>query len=72
MKLWATLNEPNVVAFCGYIYGNFPPARVARFEEAGTLLQNLLIAHADVYDAIKELPGVASLLCCISCEALDY
>ena len=46
-----------MVAFCGYVYGSFPPARVCHFHEAGTLLLNLFKAHCAVYDAIKALPG---------------
>jgi len=55
--MWATFNEVNVATFCGYIYGHFPPARLANFTLAGHHFLNMLRAHTQAYDAIKQLPG---------------
>lgn len=55
--LWATFNEINVQSFCSYIYGTFPPAKLARFTTAGRFTLNCLKAHIAGYDAIKALPG---------------
>ncbi|KAK9811112.1 hypothetical protein WJX73_003422 [Symbiochloris irregularis] len=54
---WATFNEPNVMMFCGWIYGAFPPAKLANFSAGGKHLLNQLRAHTAVYHAIKALPG---------------
>lgn len=57
VHLWATFNEPNVMGFCGWIYGTFPPAKLAQFTTAGHHLLNLLRAHTAAYDAMKAQPG---------------
>ena len=49
-------------AFCGWLYGQFPPGLLANFKLAGSHLLNMFRAHAAAYKAIKELPG-ALLLC---------
>ena len=55
--MWSTFNEPNVMGFCGWLYGAFPPAKIANFAAAGQHLLNLLRAHTAAYAAIKALPG---------------
>lgn len=52
-----TINEPNVVAFVGYMIGAFPPGVVDRdlFDRAQV---NLREAHRAAYDAIKAGLGV--------------
>ena len=57
VRMWCTFNEPGVMGFCGWIYGAFPPAKLAAFTEAGHHLYNLFQAHKAVYHAIKALPG---------------
>lgn len=49
-------------AFCGWLYGQFPPGLLANFKLAGSHLLNMFRAHTAAYKAIKELPG-ALLLC---------
>lgn len=58
VKLWATFNEPGVMGFCGWIYGTFPPARIAQLTVAGLHMCNMLRAHTAAYKAIKALPGM--------------
>jgi beta-glucosidase len=56
---WAcTINEPNIVAFMGYLFGSFPPGATdePRFRRAREVL---LDAHAKAVDAIKSGPGDA-------------
>ena len=57
VHLWSTFNEINVMAFCGYLYGHFPPAKLASYKLAGTLFLNCLRAHTAANKAIKSLPG---------------
>ena len=56
-QLWATFNEGNVQAFCGYVYSSFPPGRIGRFTEDGRYLMHIFQAHTAAYDALKAMPG---------------
>lgn len=47
------VNEPSVIAFQGWVMGEFPPHRIADFEGAARVLENLLRAHAEVYALVK-------------------
>ena len=57
VKVWATFNEANVMGFCGWLWGQFPPGKFARFKTAGRHLLTCLRAHGAAYIAIKRLPG---------------
>ena len=70
VRLWVTFNEPNVMAFCGWVWGTFPPARRFDHPGAGRHLGNQLKAHAAAYDAIKALPG-QSIACTKNRLALE-
>ncbi len=51
VELWVTINEPNVFAVSGYLFGEFPPGE----RSLPTTLQveaNMLRAHAAAYRAI--------------------
>ena len=50
-------------AFCGWLYGQFPPGLLANFKLAGAHLLNMFRAHTAAYNAIKELPGAYCLQC---------
>lgn len=58
VDLWATLNEPIVVLFFGYVQPRAdrtnPPAVLLRTAEAKEVLQALIEGHARMYDAVKE------------------
>ena len=56
-RLWSTFNEINVEAFCGYIFGQFPPGKMVNFSLAGQVFANMLTAHTRAYKLIKSLPG---------------
>lgn len=51
-----TINEPNIVAFCGYVLGLFPPG-ASDGERFATVSDKLRAAHRAAYDAIKAGPG---------------
>ena len=48
VHIWCSINEPAVVAFSGYLYGQFPPHKRFKFKLATLVLKNLLKAHVDV------------------------
>lgn len=54
VKKWATFNEPGIYTFSSYILGDFPPGKVMS-KEAGNVLHNILKAHTQTYDALKQL-----------------
>jgi beta-glucosidase len=56
VHFWGTINEPTVVAGCGYVLGIHPPGHCLRFNTAAIVLKNLLQAHVNVYKALKQLP----------------
>lgn len=56
VTLWCTLNEPSCYVFQGYINKAFPPG-VFDFHRAGIVLRNMLLAHVQVYQTLKSLPG---------------
>ena len=60
--MWATFNEANVMGFCGWLWGQFPPGKFARFKTAGRHLLTCLRAHGAAYIAIKRLPGSSRVL----------
>jgi beta-glucosidase len=48
-----TINEPTVVAFQGWVMGEFPPNKTWNFEGAAKVLENMMQAHVQVYEALK-------------------
>lgn len=48
-----TINEPTVVAFQGWVMGEFPPHQKLNFEGAAKVLENMMRAHVKVYEALK-------------------
>jgi beta-glucosidase len=53
VNYWITINEPNVLATAGYLFGEFPPGK----KDLGTALNvmvNQVHAHAAAYQAIKK------------------
>ncbi len=51
---WCTINEPNVYAVMGYVFGDFPPGK-NNLGAAFTVMTNLVRGHAAAYQVIKEL-----------------
>jgi beta-glucosidase len=69
VKLWITLNEPNVFITGGFFNGTFPPGQV-KIQKGAEVLRNLLEAHVRVYYALKQMEhgetariGMATSIC---------
>ncbi len=63
VDIWNTLNEPNIIAINGYIYGNlegFPPG-LSDFSIAVAVIRNLAYAHNIGYKIIKKLDPASSV-----------
>jgi beta-glucosidase len=56
VKLWCTINEPEVFFYFGYIDGTFPPG-VKSFKTGEQVLKNLLESHVQIYHKLKSLPN---------------
>jgi beta-glucosidase len=54
IDLWATLNEPNVLAYMGYAGTHWPPGH-GKTHLAFRALGHMLAAHAGAYHAIREI-----------------
>lgn len=50
----STINEPNIVAFQGWILGSFPPYHKADFKGFSIVLEHMMQAHYLVYQALKK------------------
>ncbi len=48
-----TINEPTVIAFQGWIMGEFPPHKTGDFKGAGVVLEHMMHAHTLTYKALK-------------------
>lgn len=58
---WITLNEPDILALLGYLWGEWPPCRKDR-KKMLSALRNMLRAHSAAYRAIKDgSPSPASV-----------
>lgn len=60
VDLWATINEPNVYLFQGWVGGVFPPGKRDLFL-AMRVGANLLRGHAAAYHALRELQPAAQI-----------
>jgi beta-glucosidase len=58
VNLWVTINEPNVLAVSGYLWGVFPPGKKGR-RDTLRVMTNLVRAHAAAYHAIHEVQPTA-------------
>jgi beta-glucosidase len=56
---WVTINEPNVFAVLGWLYGEFPPG-ATDLRRTATVLRHVLEAHGRAYEAIHRLDRVAA------------
>lgn len=57
VKLWCTINEVGPFVFQGYINGAFPPGKVLNIVLAMKVMRCMMLAHCEVYRALKTLPG---------------
>jgi len=58
VSLWVTINEPNVYALYGYLFGLFPPGK-NDLRLALKVMENQVQAHAAAYYAIHEMQKTA-------------
>jgi beta-glucosidase len=54
VSLWCTINEPNIYATQGWIFGHWPPGRHNDVRGLWRVLGNLRLAHEAAYQVIKE------------------
>ncbi len=54
VSLWATINEPNILAYGGFMIGQTPPG-VRDTKRAFRVMENLVRAHAAAYHAIHSV-----------------
>lgn len=54
VNIWCTINEPNVLAYLGYLAGEFPPGK-KDMRLTFNVMEILLRAHAAGYHAIHEV-----------------
>lgn len=58
VKFFITFNEPAVYGYGRHVDGNHPnPYKEPSFQRLGLMLKHTLMAHDQVYDAIKNLPN---------------
>jgi beta-glucosidase len=60
VNLWCTVNEPNVYAVMGYLFGDHAPGETS-LPSYFHVLRHLLLAHAAAYRAIHALDGSAQV-----------
>jgi beta-glucosidase len=60
VRLWITINEPNVYVYSGYVEGVFPPG-MRDLRKAPLVVKNLLSAHSAAFRAIHELQPEAEV-----------
>jgi beta-glucosidase len=58
---WVTINEPNVYAAFGYLFGEFPPGHRSRIRDCATVMMNMHRAHALAYERIHHIQPHASV-----------
>ena len=54
VKKWCTINEPEVFSIMGYFMNMFPPGKRSVIK-AIRVMKNVMIAHGQVYHALKEI-----------------
>ncbi len=69
-RRWVTINEPNILMLMGWIEGAAPPGRRAAFADAYCVLDNLLTAHVQAFDAIAAVQRDAEVTCNTSSSSI--
>ena len=52
---WCTINEPNVYATGGYLFGEFPPGRTQAWADVRAVLRHMAAAHCAAYHLIHDI-----------------
>lgn len=58
---WVTINEPNVYATGGFLFGQFPPGRTGAWSQIRRVLHTMARAHCRAYRLIHELQPQAKV-----------
>lgn len=58
---WVTINEPNVYATQGFLFGEFPPGRARAWADIRRVLHTMCRAHCLAYERIHELQSGAKV-----------
>ncbi|MDB6019761.1 MAG: hypothetical protein JWR19_4250 [Pedosphaera sp.] len=53
VRIWNTFNEPDTYACCGFLIGEFPPLRKARFHSFRAAIRHMAEAHERVCRVIR-------------------
>ncbi len=69
-NFWITINEPNVYAYLGYLFGTWPPGEKNVLLALRTL-RNLIQAHVEAFYAIREAQPQAEIGYCLSYRLMD-
>lgn len=67
---WVTLNEPNIYAYLGYLYGEFPPGR-RELPVALLVLRNMFQGHVEAFYAIRRLQPEGQIGYCLHYRLFD-
>ncbi|GCF09205.1 glycoside hydrolase family 1 protein [Dictyobacter arantiisoli] len=69
-SFWVTINEPNVYAFQGYLFGVFPPGEkdiLLTF----TVLHNMMQAHVEAFYTVRRLQPESQIGYCLHYRLFD-
>lgn len=58
---WVTINEPNVYAMGGFLFGSFPPGRTGAWRDIRRVLHCMARAHCRAYHLIHDLQPHATV-----------
>jgi len=67
---WITINEPNVYAYLGYLFGTWPPGEKNVLVALRTL-RNLIQAHVEAFYAIRRVQPQADIGYCLNYRLMD-
>jgi beta-glucosidase len=57
VRKFLTINEPAVIAFQGWVMGEFPPHKKRDIEGAARAMENMMRVHSCLYESLKTLYG---------------
>jgi len=67
---WVTINEPNVYALQGYLFGAFPPGQ-RDLKKALLVLRNMMQAHVEAFYAMRNIQPEALIGYCLHYRLVD-
>ncbi len=67
---WVTINEPNIYALQGYLFGAFPPGQ-RDLKQALLVLHNMMQAHVEAFYAMRSIQPEALIGYCLHYRLFD-